>query len=314
VRALRIILLALLLVAALAPVAQAEHVTPLNPGSVHCTITGTAGNDVIHGTAHRDVICAGAGNDRVYAGGGNDQVFGGDGDDVIRGDAGHDSLDGGRGTDVLSGGAGDDSLYGGAGNDRLSGGTGDDAIYGNVGDDTIDAGGQAGDMTDGGPGANVGEIGRDHEYDDCPSMRDDFCRFSMHLDLTFCTTSYGVSVGQCAPGHTEYAPAGWQLPWSDLPALFAQFGWYGNPGRTIQATGIGVAPLWVISGYAPASNSNRLSVESTWVIAHPTEIWTALDDPRFAAGEPGGPMHINYENGRVGADVYLNGYLRKPGF
>ena len=99
---------------------------PANP----CTITGTAGNDVIRGTSGRDVICAGGGNDIVYGRGGNDVIYGGSGQDVLHGGEGNDRLTGGPGNDTLHGGGGADSLNtqdGRRGNDVANGGAGSDS-------------------------------------------------------------------------------------------------------------------------------------------------------------------------------------------
>ena len=63
------------------------------------TITGTAGNDVLHGTPLGEVI---------HGGDGNDILFGYDGNDVLYGGAGNDILYGGKGDDILYGGLGDD--------------------------------------------------------------------------------------------------------------------------------------------------------------------------------------------------------------
>lgn len=55
----------------------------VNPASAElepqCTITGTAGNDVLEGTPGDDVICGG---------GGNDIIKGLRGNDILRGEAG----------------------------------------------------------------------------------------------------------------------------------------------------------------------------------------------------------------------------------
>lgn len=60
---------------------------------IPCTITGTAGDDVLTGTDGDDVICGLAGNDTIS---------GGLGDDVLKGGAGNDSLSGGQGSDTIS--------------------------------------------------------------------------------------------------------------------------------------------------------------------------------------------------------------------
>jgi hypothetical protein len=77
-----------------------------------CTITGTAGDDVLVGTAGDDVICAGAGNDVIRAGSGDDTVFADDGDDTVQGGPGDDTLYGDAGRDTVDGGPGEDVLAG----------------------------------------------------------------------------------------------------------------------------------------------------------------------------------------------------------
>jgi hypothetical protein len=81
-----------------------------------CTVTGTAGSDILRGTPGDDVICGLAGND------------------VLLGFVGNDLLVGGAGRDRLLGGPGDDTLDGGARPDRLVGGTGTDTCEVSQGD------------------------------------------------------------------------------------------------------------------------------------------------------------------------------------
>ena len=124
--------------------------SPPRKGKRHCTITGTAGSDVLRGTRHKDVICGLGGNDRISGGGGNDVLYGdsgrdvlkgGDGNDVLRGGKGRDKLLGGRGRDRLYGDSGNDVLRGQSGNDRLRGGRGRDRLDGNAGRDFLDGSG-----------------------------------------------------------------------------------------------------------------------------------------------------------------------------
>jgi hypothetical protein len=100
-----------------------------------CTVTGTAGRDVLRGTPGRDVICGLGGADRIAGLGGDDVLLGGTGDDRLGGGPGRDRLDGGPGRDRLSGDAGRDRLAGGAGRDLLLGGAGADRIAGGAGRD-----------------------------------------------------------------------------------------------------------------------------------------------------------------------------------
>jgi TolB protein len=88
------------------------------PAQRGCTITGTAGNDILRGTTGDDVICGLAGDDVISGDGGDDRIVGGAGADVISGGTGADVLLGGRGNDLLN--ARDraaDVVDGGAGRD-----------------------------------------------------------------------------------------------------------------------------------------------------------------------------------------------------
>ena len=89
------------------------------PPASDCTITGTAGADVLIGTPGGDVICAKAGDDIVRGRGGDDIVRGGPGNDRERGGLGNDLLLGNAGNDRLNGGPGFDTCRGGRGTDRL---------------------------------------------------------------------------------------------------------------------------------------------------------------------------------------------------
>jgi Ca2+-binding RTX toxin-like protein len=110
-------------------------------GRIGATITGTAGDDVIHGTPY---------DDRLFGGAGNDIIYGYEGDDLLDGGAGHDQLFGGAGNDRLLGGSGNDELFGGTGDDALLGGLGNDRLAGEQGRDWLD-GGLGNDVVDGGP-------------------------------------------------------------------------------------------------------------------------------------------------------------------
>jgi len=120
---------------ALRPVMAVEE---FNSHPRGCTITGTAGRDVLRGTAGADVICALGGDDVVIAGGGDDVVFGDAGRDRVQAGAGDDTAYGGEEDDVLIGGKGWDVLSGGPGDDDLAGGPGDDHHEGGAGANSCD--------------------------------------------------------------------------------------------------------------------------------------------------------------------------------
>ncbi len=84
-----------------------------------CTITGTAGNDVLADTPGNDVLCGLGGNDTLACGRGNDVLRGGPGNDLLEGAAGNDMLYGGEGNDRLVAWDGArDYIHGGPGYDH----------------------------------------------------------------------------------------------------------------------------------------------------------------------------------------------------
>ncbi len=122
----------------------ANRIAPPPPS---CTITGTAGDDVLIGTGGNDVICGLGGNDIIKPGGGNDTVDGGDGTDRVSYDNAGAAVTvnlynkeafgtGAGGTDTLvsiedaAGSPYDDTLVGDDGPNRLYGLGGPDTVYG----------------------------------------------------------------------------------------------------------------------------------------------------------------------------------------
>ena len=146
-----------------------------------CTISGTAGNDVLTGTAGNDVICGNGGNDTLLGQGGNDTLIGGPGiDKVDFGSASGaitaslatgtatgqgtdtlreiESIDGSPFADKLDGDALDNNLAGKAGNDTVAGAAGNDKVYGGDGNDTLYLGDGA-DTGTGGAGTDTVNFG-----------------------------------------------------------------------------------------------------------------------------------------------------------
>ena len=78
-----------------------------------CTVTGTAGKDILRGTPGKDVICGLAGADKLYGLGGADRIYGGPGKDLVYGGKGNDTM---FTTDKFA-----DKLYGGKGKDKARG-------------------------------------------------------------------------------------------------------------------------------------------------------------------------------------------------
>ena len=124
--------------------------SPVVPSS-GCTITGTAGDDVLTGTPAHDVLCGMGGNDTLIGGADNDVLMGGAGADVLFGGSGNDNLVGGSGRDTIAGGTGNDRLAGDGGVDRLRGNSGIDVIYARDG---------VADRVDGGAGLDRARLDR----------------------------------------------------------------------------------------------------------------------------------------------------------
>lgn len=155
-------------------------------GADPCTVTGTAGDDVLVAAAEDDVVCGRGGDDVLVGVGWNDTLVGGPGTDVARlpVEAGPvtawvtpDSYDSGNvvsrttygvvaalvgvenlvGTpyaDTLVGAPGKNALNGGDGADTLYGQDGDDLLVGGADDDSLVGGGGTDDCR-GGPGTDT---------------------------------------------------------------------------------------------------------------------------------------------------------------
>lgn len=101
----------------------ADTTTAVGPTTPGCTITGTAGTDIINGTLNDDVICGLGGNDIINGRGGNDVIHGGPGRDLLSGGKGDDMVYGEGGTDFIKiddGVSGNDNADGGPGFDLCS--------------------------------------------------------------------------------------------------------------------------------------------------------------------------------------------------
>lgn len=119
------------------------------------TLTGAAGDDILHGGNGNDSVDGAAGDDTIIAVHGDDAVTGGDGDDLIIAGHGDDTLDGGAGNDTIMAGHGNDTITGGDGDDLVRVGHGASSVDGGAGDDTIVAGGHGADTLTGGDGNDL---------------------------------------------------------------------------------------------------------------------------------------------------------------
>jgi Ca2+-binding RTX toxin-like protein len=304
-------LIALAMVAALVLLASVPaQSSAFRRGPIHCTINGTPHRDRLIGTPHRDVICARGGPDIVRAAGGDDYVFGGPGADTISGGAGSDHLLGGPDNDRIHGGAGGDFLYGETGDDRLAAGPGADAMFGDVGEDALN-GGPGLNHFSGGPDADRGDPNDALGYPACPDLRNGYCEIHLHVDIpfSFYCPSFSTGFGLCA-GKSSGNPA-WSVYVQSLPATFAQFGWIDAGGhKETQYTAVqAVVPTALLQGWVPHAASPAFAVERAYTVLNPGfGFYTPLG---AYPGTPGGPLWLNFVNGYVGADMYIDGYLAR---
>jgi Ca2+-binding RTX toxin-like protein len=204
-------------------------------------------------------------------------------------------------------------LYGEKDHDHLKGGDGADALYGDLGNDTHEGGGGA-DHISSGPGEDVGDPLDANFTPDCPSTTKT-CEFHLHLDVSSYCPSYSKSTGYCV-GRTPYANPGWAVYVMDLPALFAGFSWWDGgygPDHWYKETQYGSSPVLAkLEGKVPYHSSPNYSIDNAYTFAFkygPNIRFYTPDNPGVPAGKEGGPLYLNFVNGYIGADMYIDGFM-----
>lgn len=137
----------------------------------------------------------------------------------------------------------------------------------------------------------------------------------LHYDLL------AVGVRACEFGKSSYSCEGYvsgPYPWGDLPSggrSWTFFNWAGNPRSVVIISQLSKNQepfLTRMECRISDPSSPRLMVDRAIVrtdTGGTTEFFTP-NLPGQAAGEPGGPLYLNFENGKgLGADAYINGYL-----
>jgi hypothetical protein len=148
------------------------------------------------------------------------------------------------------------------------------------------------------------------------------CRFDeLHLDLDqegpFNPCRFGSPNGNCA-GVADRGPFPWgtsafgartkvQIFWTCCRRNLTVVAYQPEGGS------IGVAHL---GGVIPSSSSSRFTIDDGFAqndTGYPRgDHFYTPDLPGQAAGEPGGPLYLNFVNGsgtNLGADAYISGYL-----
>jgi hypothetical protein len=149
------------------------------------------------------------------------------------------------------------------------------------------------------------------------------CRFDqLHLHAEGTVSSpcrFGNETGSCGG-----QPTAGLFPWGDTgngerPSV--SFVWSPSGGRrsiriTVFRDGQGTLPAALLYGSVPSSGSPRLTIDEGYAQSekgHPNgDRFYTPDLPGQAAGEPGGPLAINVQNGgslSPSAEVDISGYL-----
>lgn len=153
-------------------------------------------------------------------------------------------------------------------------------------------------------------------YPECPTTTASYCSLQVHLDAVkpcFPSTFSG-SVGVCV-GTSDGNPR-WTVPKERLQdGVFTAFAWcelgacrYQGKRIAIYVISRGGAQVGVIGGVVPSAGSDQFQVAFAYLygVSGLSYGVTQLTAP---AGQPGGPLNLNFKSGRIGADVYIRGFL-----
>lgn len=153
-------------------------------------------------------------------------------------------------------------------------------------------------------------------YPVCMTASASFCSLQVHLDAAKpCVPStFSGSVGVCV-GKSDGNPQ-WTIPTERLQnGVFAAFAWcelgvcrYKGKRVTLFVISRGGAQVGVIGGIVPSAGSDQFQVAFAYLygVSGLSYGATQLNAP---TGQPGGPLNLNFKSGRIGADVYLKGFL-----
>lgn len=115
-------------------------------------------------------------------------------------------------------------------------------------------------------------------------------------------SDWAASNGNC-DGHTSNAPSGWLPQSSDV----SNFHWNGQQGGRRDAAWYSGASEPFLTGSVPNPASERFSIKDGVTLPHTTH-WCTADIAGVPAGRPGGPLFLDYTNGRHGT-IHFWGYL-----
>jgi hypothetical protein len=155
-------------------------------------------------------------------------------------------------------------------------------------------------------------------YKDCPDTSDGYCAIALHVDstkpcLSLPISSFTSSFGFCL-GKSD-GTQNWTTPLEALDKLFfAGFGWanYQNQRWAAYMMSQGLTQVGIVAGTVPSASSDQFHVRyaGLWPL-DPDRSGYLTSGTGGAPGAPGGPLLFDFKSGRIGADVYLRGFLRR---
>lgn len=160
----------------------------------------------------------------------------------------------------------------------------------------------------------VAEPGAVPYHPNCPSTGP-LCRVDVHLDATAYCPNITASAGGCFGKSTGTAL--WTTVFRTDAGMFSGFSWtaVGSKLAVRYAAVNAAVPTAVIDGTMSSPHSNALVVTDAFNLTwqHPGQHWSTKGEGQGSQppGEPGGPLYVQFENGKVGADVYIRGYLER---
>ncbi|HEX3981198.1 MAG TPA: hypothetical protein VHW93_08240 [Acidimicrobiales bacterium] len=154
-------------------------------------------------------------------------------------------------------------------------------------------------------------------YANCPFLRQGdsgaYCRLDIHLDANKYCPNITAEIGVCT-GKSTGTP-GWVALHEDLKTgTSATFAW-DRVNSTVKVNvryGVTAAalPIVFLRGTMAGPHSNALVVTTAKAIVSSNPIdWKTADEGVEPPGQPGGPLYVQFANGKIGADVYIQGYL-----
>lgn len=130
--------------------------------------------------------------------------------------------------------------------------------------------------------------------------------------MIFYCPSYTAPVGAC-PGRTPYANLCWSAYVTSYPYLFAGFSWAHALKETDYKNVQALIPAGTLLGKVPGPQYADYSIYEAICLLWPSPgvRWYTPDRPGIGPGKEGGPLYLNFVNGIIGADMYIDGFLKR---